>query len=174
MELPLDKTIIRSDCPFSLTEEELNWLKDHNVTTAIDLRRVEEVEKLPCCLANIDGFTYENIPITAINHKDTYEDMIKVYINMVDENLDKALDEILNAENGVIYFCHVGKDRTGVVSAILEKKFGFSMSYIKRDYCASDKNLIPFYQKFLEENPNRIVITPYIPCIRAALNEYFK
>lgn len=41
---------------------------------------------------------------------------------MVDEKMEKIIDRIMNAESNVMYFCTSGKDRTGVVSAIILKR----------------------------------------------------
>ena len=35
---------IRSDVPTNLTDEEIQWLLDNNITTVIDLRSEEEVD----------------------------------------------------------------------------------------------------------------------------------
>lgn len=35
---------IRSDAPTNLTDEEIQWLLDNNITTVIDLRSEEEVD----------------------------------------------------------------------------------------------------------------------------------
>lgn len=49
----------------------------------------------------------------------------KSYIKMVDEQLCEIVDFIMNVNSNVLYFCNAGKDRTGVISAILLMKAGF-------------------------------------------------
>lgn len=49
---------IRSDAPINLTDEEIQWLLDNNITTVIDLRSEEEVCEKPCQLAAKEGFQY--------------------------------------------------------------------------------------------------------------------
>ena len=48
----------RSDFPESLTDKEIQWLLDNNITTIIDLRSDEELLKKPCNLKEIEGFRY--------------------------------------------------------------------------------------------------------------------
>ncbi len=39
---------IRSDAPLSLTEKEIQWLLDNDISTLIDLRSAEELKRTPC------------------------------------------------------------------------------------------------------------------------------
>ena len=52
---------------------------------------------------------------------------------MVDERLHKTINFIFESKSNVLYFCNAGKDRTGVVSAILLYKSG--KSHCSRDVC---------------------------------------
>lgn len=53
----------RSDFPENLTDEEVRWLSDHNITTIVDLRSDEEVAKKPCSLKDAEGFRYFYLPV---------------------------------------------------------------------------------------------------------------
>ena len=53
----------------------------------------------------------------------------------------------------MLYFCGAGKDRTGVVSAILLKQLGFSDSVIIEDYMKTKDNLLDFLKAFAAEHP---------------------
>lgn len=54
---------IWSDVPLCLTEEEVQWLLDHDITTLVDLRSPQEVERAPCPLQEAAGFTYYQLPV---------------------------------------------------------------------------------------------------------------
>lgn len=45
---------IRSDLPEKLTDEEVQWLLDNNITTIIDLRSDEELAEKICTLKNCE------------------------------------------------------------------------------------------------------------------------
>ena len=45
---------------------------------------------------------------------------------MLDEKMEKIIHTIMNAKSNVLFFCGAGKDRTGVVSAIIWKKLALS------------------------------------------------
>lgn len=99
---------IRSDVPLNLTDEEIQWLLDNNITTLVDLRSYEEVCKQPCGLA--------------------------------------------------------GKDRTGVVSAVLLRKLGYSDDVIVEDYMKSKDNLIDMLTAYVKEHPevDLEIIIPHV------------
>ena len=50
-------------------------------------------------------------------------------------------------------FCNAGKDRTGVVSAIILKRMGFDDAQIIADYMETKTNLMPFLQEYSERHP---------------------
>ena len=67
--------------------------------------------------------------------------------------MERILEVILNASDNVMYFCTAGKDRTGVVSALLLKRLGFSDDVIVQDYMQSAENLLPMLEAYVREHP---------------------
>lgn len=109
-----------------MTDSEIRWLRERDVTTVVDLREEKEVSKAPCPLASMDGFNYVNLPVTGGGDTPKSREHLKVvYSQMVDEQMEIIVDTIMNAKTNVLYFCTAGKDRTGVVSAIILKRLGF-------------------------------------------------
>jgi protein tyrosine/serine phosphatase len=84
---------------------------------------------------------------------DSPEAVIKTYLGMLDEQMDKIVNTIMKAESNVMYFCGAGKDRTGVVSAIILKKLGFSDQTVIDDYMKSKDNLIGFLESYVKDHP---------------------
>lgn len=145
---------IRTDAPLCLTEEEIAWLLDNHITTLVDLRSEEEVERKPCPLAAREEFTYYHLPVAGGGGTPkSREHLHEVYRRMLDEQMDKILDTILNAPAGVMYFCTAGKDRTGVVSALLLKRLGCSEDKIVEDYMKSKENLMDTLTSYVEVHP---------------------
>lgn len=145
---------IRSDFPERLTDREIKWLLGNNITTIVDLRSDEEVLRNPCVLRNLDGFEYFHLPVTggggtpkSLDHLHT------IYRQMVDEQMEKIIDTIMNAQSNVIYFCTAGKDRTGVVSAIILKRLGFDDEIIIDDYMKSKDNLMDMLTGYADAHP---------------------
>ena len=52
-----------------------------------------------------------------------------------------------------MYFCGAGKDRTGVVSAIILRKMGYSDRVIIDDYMETKDNLMDFLKAYVAEHP---------------------
>ena len=155
---------IRSDVPENLTDKEVQWLLDHNITTIVDLRSDEEIAKKPCCLKDQDGFRYFHLPVTGGGDiPRSLEHLYIVYRQMVDEKMDKIIDTIMNTQSNVMYFCTAGKDRTGVVSAIILKRLGFSDEVIIDDYMKSKDNLMEMLMAYVRIHPevDIEIITPH-------------
>lgn len=162
--LPDSYRFVRSDVPNRLTEQEIQWLISQNITTVIDLREETEREQKKCVLIDHEAFSYHCLPVTGGNVvPPTPDDVSKSYSKMVDEQMDKIIDVILLADTNVLYFCNAGKDRTGVVSAILLHKLGMERKYIVSDYMASKENLREVIDAYVGQFPdvNRDVITPH-------------
>ena len=53
----------------------------------------------------------------------------------------------------MLYFCGAGKDRTGVVSAVILKKLGCSDEIIIDDYMETKDNLMGFLTSYAAEHP---------------------
>ena len=137
-----------------MTDEEVEWLLRNHVTTIVDLREKKEYEQKPCCLEKEDGFTFYHMSVTGGSETPKSPDEVaSVYLGMLDEQMDKIIQTIMNAKSNVLYFCGAGKDRTGVVSAIILKKMGFDDQTIIDDYMKTKENLLDFLIDYVKEHP---------------------
>ncbi len=145
---------IRSDFPEKLSNEEVQWLLDHNITTIVDLRSYGEIAKKPCQLQKEPGFRYIHLPVTGGDEvPKSREHLYSVYKKMVDAQMEIIIDTIMNAKTGVMYFCTAGKDRTGVVSAMILRQLGFSDEMIIDDYMESKDNLMDVLITYVNVHP---------------------
>ncbi len=173
--LPDRLQYIRSDVPVRLTDQERQWLLDHSITTIIDLRTETERMQKPCVLEQDPAFRYISLPVNGGNAVPESPDKVAAsYIGMVDDGMETIIDTIMNAKTNVLYFCNAGKDRTGVVSAILLSRLGYSRQYIIEDYLRSGTNLKEELQAFAEQNPDidLDIITPRAEYIQGFLDWY--
>ncbi len=149
-----DMRFLRSDVPQQLTDAEINWLLENGITTLVDLRSMEEVQHKPCPLAVNPLFTYHHLPVTGGG--DTPQSrahLHETYRSMVDGRMARILDVLLSAPAGAMYFCTAGKDRTGVVSALLLKKLGADEETIVQDYMLSKGNLMDMLLSYASAHP---------------------
>ena len=145
---------IRSDFPEILTDEEVRWLVNNNIVTIVDLREKKEYQAKPCRLEEEKEFKYFHLPVTGGGDTPcTSEAVTKTYLGMLDTQMDEIIRTIMDANTNVMYFCGAGKDRTGVVSAILLKKLGYSDQTIIDDYMETKENLMGFLKAYVKEHP---------------------
>lgn len=150
----VDLRYIRSDYPGNLTPSEIRWLAKNNVTTVIDLREEKEYLIHPCILESMPGFVFYHLPATG--GRDTpksAEVVASVYPGMLDDQMDTIIDTILTAKTNVLYSYGAGKDRTGVVSAVLLKRLGFSHQQFIQDQMESKANLMDFLTSYVRTHP---------------------
>lgn len=157
---------IRSDVPTEISENEKQWLLANNIVTIVDLRTDKERYRKECPLIKDDRFSYHCFTLTGGDKvPPTVDDVPKSYIGMVDSQFEKLMEFLSNAESNVLYFCNAGKDRTGVVSAVLLHNAGVGLEYIVDDYMKTKNNLEKILKDFANNN-SEIDINVITPCRR--------
>ena len=160
--LPDSLRYLRSDVPASLTESEIDWLRQQNIRCIVDLRSEEEQKKKPCPLSQQTDFVYHSLPVSGGNAVPACPDEVSAsYVAMVDEQMEHIIYTIETSDCGVLYFCNAGKDRTGVVSALLLRRLGYDDEYIIKDYLQSADNLKEMLRAYAASSGVDIhIITP--------------
>lgn len=145
-------TIIRCDAPKEMNEDEINYLLSRKINTEIDLRTDEVIEHYPSSLGSDSRFNYYHYGMKFGSQASLYQYGVQELYRLITECFDitsKIFKTIAHSEHGVIINCTAGKDRTGIVIAILLKLCGVSEEDIVNDYAISatliDKN-IPHYR----------------------------
>lgn len=99
------------------------------------------------------------------------------YFNMVDEQktILNIMRVFVKAKGGVLYHCAAGKDRTGVISALLLLLAGVSKTDIVADYQISRIYLDYILQQFSKrKNVDINIITPKIEYMDKFLDMFQK
>jgi len=127
-----------------------NWIAEQKVKKVIDLRHEEEVEDNPYNSNWKSIFTVVNTPIDPRNQSDWFKqtyhqgDNIRIayryYAAECKEQLKNVVNEIATLNNGdaALIHCFAGKDRSGVVVALLMKLVGIDNDTIYNEYLASE------------------------------------
>ena len=128
--------IWRSDRQERPDPEDIALLRSKGITTIIDMRTEEDNLTKPSFFRSLEGFTFLNYPII---EGDTIPESVEAvpgsYMNIAcSENMPRILKAIADADTGVMNNCAAGKDRTGVVTAILLMLCGVSDEEITADY----------------------------------------
>lgn len=149
------RTFFRSDSLHRLPVSSQQQLIDYGIKTIIDLRSSFEVAKEEYAFRNQPNIQYFNIPLVAENQRNIIEsikDKTLLELNqfLLQERslaIKTILETIANQQTPVIIHCAVGKDRTGIITALLLAISGVPVKTIAEDYQLSDRYLASFHAK---------------------------
>ena len=100
--------LLRGDNPTGLTEKDIEWLVDRDITTVIDLRSEEETKRKPDQLAGETDFRYFHAPMLGGERMPNLErDVGRGYFQVLDrkESACRILRLIAEAPGGVPFHC---------------------------------------------------------------------
>jgi protein-tyrosine phosphatase len=157
-------SIIRADILARLTETGRQALAEYGVRTVIDLRSPDQVAEEPSAFVvtpqKATDPAYFVLPVEAyyphvgalINQAQSRAEVYCITLDHYPANMAAILRTIANAEPGaVVIHCHAGKDRTGVVVALLLALAGVPDEQIAADYAESQARLWPLYEQMVAE-----------------------
>lgn len=139
----------RSDNPRFVDAEEIKILRDRGFTTVIDLRRDYEPKDRPDLLAESEGFDYHLIPMytdpySSMGNLTTPDTIVAFFMEKLVASapcISAVFRLFATAPNGVLFHCESGKDRTGLIAALLLLLCGVKEETIIEDYRLSYDNL---------------------------------
>ena len=151
----LSNRLYRSDRCENLSNRDKSLLIDRNITTIIDLRSEQEAAVKPSAFAKDKDFTFFHHPIVeGMMPPKSLETVPVSYMEIAHADcMKEVFKTISNASGGVLFHCTAGKDRTGVVSAILLAIAGVSDEDIVYDYAMSREFNKQRLEAFLKEHP---------------------
>lgn len=155
--------VLRSDVQLYPSERDIACLQNHQITDIIDLRGEAAVCKAPSGFAHQAGFRYHHVPIDAGSGiPESLEAVPRSYMEIAaDAHMPQVFRLIASAEGGVMVNCQAGKDRTGVVSALLLMLCGVSEDDLLYDYLltkeCSGERFRKIHQNFPELDMNIVI-----------------
>jgi len=160
-----EKVIFRSASPDKITGREVRKLNELNIRTIIDLRAPDETGRKN---KKYDGIQTVSLPldferttrerlIPLIKQKNAYnliDDLIgSLYLEILDGSVSvfrDIVDLLLEPSRcPILIHCHAGKDRTGIISALIQMALGADQQSIIEGYMASNEALLPSYKRKL-------------------------
>ena len=163
--------LVRSDLPVRLTKRGRTALLDHGIKSIVDLRFADEVkndwERYPFRTdggGNGSQPAYLNVPFFDFGESGPDEERIAAYqaaasraeliqldLDLNRQGIAAAVAAIADAPaGGVLVHCHAGKDRTGVVVALVLDTLGVRDEDIADDYALTAENIEPLIVEWLE------------------------
>jgi len=148
------RSLLRADDPAQLTDAGLRALLDLGLETVIDLRWPEEVAASPSPLPRRSHIRYRHISLlaqserrwTRLSGEGPKEHWKCLVLTHVSAELREVLLAIAEAPPGPLLFhCVAGKDRTGVIAALLLALAEVTPEAIAYDYAVSAEHLRDAY-----------------------------
>ena len=158
--------VVRSDNVRRLTDEGWRALERHGVVRIVDLRWPEEQAEDPPRELEIE---IVHVPVLGEGFDAEYVAQLDEHLHRVGEPVEHyawshldfleryrerfgfAIAAIAEADGTVVVHCHGGKDRTGLVSALLLRLAGVGLETIGQDYAASGPNLESMWAQWIDD-----------------------
>jgi protein-tyrosine phosphatase len=139
------RTFIRADSLSTLDEKDIQFLLEYGVDTIIDLRSADEIEAEPDSSALKEQTAYFNVPlvpgdiadVTKLSLQDGAAFLPEFYLSVLRQErnaLCEALTVAAAAKGCALFHCAAGKDRTGLIAALLLGIAGVSAEDILANY----------------------------------------
>ncbi|WP_084501037.1 tyrosine-protein phosphatase [Nocardia xishanensis] len=148
--------VYRASTPQHLTEDDLVLLTGRvGLRTLIDLRNPDEVEREGYGLLTGADVRLVNLPVrkaaaTTVTPADLvpdskHYDLVALYRELLDGSVESVLTAVRlitdTDRHSVVFHCAAGKDRTGVLAAVLLDAVGVPAEVIAADYALSGERM---------------------------------
>lgn len=161
------RSLLRADDLAQLSPEGLQALLDYGVETVLDLRWPEETASAPNPVSQLAGVRYVAVSLLADTPNEwgalggycAKEHWNCAVLERMQPRLREALATIAAAAPGPLLFhCVAGKDRTGIIAALMLALADVIPSAIAADYAASTENLRNAYlRRYADSDPSAII-----------------
>ena len=155
---------VRADSVSRLTEDGWSSLVDHGVTRIVDLRWAEETEQDPPRDVDVEVVHVSLLGAYDPDLRDEIDDYLpddvagyraQQYLAFLERHrreFARAFAALAEPDDGVVLFhCFAGKDRTGLIAALLLRLAGASIEDAATDYGASDANVTPLFERWIAD-----------------------
>ena len=132
--------LVRGDALHRASAASVEGIVAHGVTAVVDLRDGSEREREGAFAA--DGVAVAHVPVLD-PHYEWYEGasgLAERYVEILDSfggRFVAAVEVVAEADGGVAYHCAVGKDRTGLLTALILNLLGAADEVVVDDYARS-------------------------------------
>jgi protein-tyrosine phosphatase len=158
-------SIIRADSIRQLTDAGWTAAVDYGVRSVVDLRMDIELEADPPAELPVEtvhmpfleddpdaSAEVEAVSAAAPDDATAMREVYLVWLERFGRNIAAAIEAVARAPEGaVVVHCMGGKDRTGLVTALLLHLAGVDDEQIAADYAASEERLRPRHEAWIAE-----------------------
>lgn len=146
-----------------LSEAAQEQLIQYGVKTVIDLRTVWECENYPNVFAKSQHLQYKNLPLILDKLGDEPEfrkksdnlehlhEVYRLYIDHCQAEIGAIFIAIAESDGATVFHCYAGKDRTGVIAAMLLALVGVDDEAIAADYAETNAQIAHLVTQWFED-----------------------
>jgi protein-tyrosine phosphatase len=153
--------IYRADDLSKLSAADIVRIGELGITAAIDLRSAGELNRAPSPLRGHPGFAYYHVQLLdGLNSSpdgtpqiQSLPEMYKSLLPEAGSRIGRVFRILCDRQGrGVVFHCTAGKDRTGVIAALLLNLCGVSDGDIIADYALTYTLMRPFFEIVVEKS----------------------
>ena len=164
--------LIRADQLGRLTALGREQMLGSGLRTIVDLRTPQEAADDPSAFfdGQVGAPLYMNRPavqdFAPIGDQTmrvrSWAEMYVLFLDTFPANHARIIAAVANAPDGpIVFHCHSGKDRTGIVAALLLELVGVRREAIAADYALSQRQLLPRYEQLVAEAGGEEYVNPF-------------
>jgi protein-tyrosine phosphatase len=151
---------IRSGNLDKLSNEAQEQLIQYGVQTVIDLRNERECQDYPNVFAKSKQIQYRNIPLIGdkLNGNEqfkaqterhaTLHEVYCAYLDTCQAQIGTIIGAIAESPTATVFHCYAGKDRTGIIAALLLALVEVEDSLIATDYAETNQQIMHLVEEW--------------------------
>jgi protein-tyrosine phosphatase len=151
------RRLFRSDALHGLTSDDVARLRDIGLSTVIDLRSSAELRADGDGPLRRERVAHHHVPLfdgEAVKAEErpamiTLADRYWLLAEYAKAKIARVLAMLADADGPAVYHCAAGKDRTGVISAVVLGILGVPDEVIVADYAATKENLEAIIERLM-------------------------
>jgi protein-tyrosine phosphatase len=166
------RQLFRSDALHHLTDEDVRKLNDElGITDIVDLRSTAELRSDGRGPLAKERMRFHHLPLfdgDIIGRSDvadafTLADRYFLLAEFAKAPIAKVLNTLSEASGPAVYHCAAGKDRTGVISAVILGVLGVKHEIIVADYAATKQNLDAIIERLMATKGYKTMLSALPP-----------
>ena len=163
------RKFLRSATLNGLTETAQKELVDYGVGTVVDLRGPWEVERYPNVFAQSKDVEYHHLDLwrgrakdfipspLSLGQAEKLADLLRMALTKCDDPIEEIMRTLAEAgDPAVVFHCGAGKDRTGLIAALLLGIAGVPHDTIAADFALTEKYFDEPYRDHAVQDPMAI------------------
>lgn len=148
----------RSDVPMDLDDADLAELERRGLSTVIDLRQPNELERDPSALHDRPGLDWHNVEVWGHISRDEGPadeyDIVAFYRAALDHagpGFANAVELLAHSAGAALFHCTAGKDRTGLLALLVLELAGVDTETIVADFALTHDRIGPLRERLLAD-----------------------